>query len=323
MKNILVTGGAGFVGTNLIKKLLDDGYNVVSTDNYSTGKKQNEQDGCKYYEIDLSDKVSIDSLESIRTVSQIPKFDIIFHLAAKARIVPSIQNPTKSLFNNIDSTINVLEYARLHNIPVVYAGSSSAHGDIYANPYTFTKWNGEELCKLYSNVYGLPTTICRFYNVYGEHQLTEGAYCTVLGVFERLYKQGKALTVTGDGLQRRDFTYVGDIVDGLIKCYEYNLITDELTATRHTDTHQDYELGHGKNYSILQEYHKVHKECRKIKDGNVPSLINYKKDQPDEAQVTLANIQKAEDELGWAPKISFDEGVKKTVQSLWEMRNDS
>ena len=248
MKNILVTGGAGFVGTNLIKKLLDDGYNVVSTDNYSTGKKQNEQDGCKYYEIDLSDKVSIDSLESIRTVSQIPKFDIIFHLAAKARIVPSIQNPTKSLFNNIDSTINVLEYARLHNIPVVYAGSSSAHGDIYANPYTFTKWNGEELCKLYESVYDLPIAICRFYNVYGDGQLTEGAYCTVLGIFERLYKEGKALTVTGDGEQRRDFTYVGDIVDGLIKCGRSLLIPNAYNAKVSGET---FELGNGNQKVIL------------------------------------------------------------------------
>ena len=126
----------------------------------------------------------------------------------------------KPLFNNINSTINILEFARKNNTPVVYAGSSSSHGDIYANPYTFTKWNGEELCKLYSNVYNLPTTICRFYNVYGDHQLTEGAYCTVLGVFERLHKENKPLTITSDGEQRRDFTYVGDIVDGLIKSYE-------------------------------------------------------------------------------------------------------
>ena len=286
----LVTGGAGFIGTNLIKRLLKDGHLVVSVDNYSTGKRENEQDGCKYYEIDLSDKISIESLESIRLVSQIPKFDIIFHLAAKARIVPSIQNPKKSLFNNIDSTINILEYARLNKIPVIYAGSSSAHGDIYANPYTFTKWSGEELCKLYTNVYDLPTVTCRFYNVYGEGQLTEGAYCTVLGIFERLYKQGKALTVTGDGLQRRDFTYVGDIVDGLIRCGEnINDISGEIV-----------ELGNGKNYSILDL----------VDAFGETDEVEYIAARPGEVRESLNTDTKARDILGWKPKGDIIEYIK-------------
>ena len=286
----LVTGGAGFIGTNLIKRLLKDGHLVVSVDNYSTGKKENEQDGCKYYEIDLSDKVSIDSLESIRTVSQIPKFDIIFHLAAKARIVPSIQNPKKSLFNNIDSTINILEYARLNKISVIYAGSSSAHGDIYANPYTFTKWSGEELCKLYTNVYDLPTVTCRFYNVYGEGQLTEGAYCTVLGIFERLYKQGKALTVTGDGLQRRDFTHVGDIVDGLIRCGKnINDVSGEIV-----------ELGNGKNYSILDL----------VDAFGETDEVEYIAARPGEVRESLNTDTKARDILGWKPKGDIIEYIK-------------
>ena len=286
----LVTGGAGFIGTNLIKRLLKDGHLVVSVDNYSTGKKENEQDGCKYYEIDLSDKVSIDSLESIRTVSQIPKFDIIFHLAAKARIVPSIQNPKKSLFNNIDSTINILEYARLNKISVIYAGSSSAHGDIYANPYTFTKWSGEELCKLYTNVYDLPTVTCRFYNVYGEGQLTEGAYCTVLGIFESLYKQGKALTVTGDGLQRRDFTHVGDIVDGLIRCGKnINDVSGEIV-----------ELGNGKNYSILDL----------VDAFGETDEVEYIAARPGEVRESLNTDTKARDILGWKPKGDIIEYIK-------------
>ena len=193
---VVVTGGVGFVGTNLIKRLLNDGHDVVSVDDYSMGKKENEQDGCTYYNINLSEE----PLETIR----MDKPDIIFHLAARARIAPSIQNPAYTLFNNLNSTIRVLDYARSKKVPVVYAGSSSSHGDIYANPYTFTKWNCEELCKLYSNVYDLPTTVCRFYNVYGNYQLTEGAYCTVLGIFERLFKAREPLTITGDGEQRRE-----------------------------------------------------------------------------------------------------------------------
>jgi len=290
---VLVTGGAGFVGTNLIKRLLKDGHEVTSIDNYSTGKKENHQEGCQYHDYDISSKHTLGIYVDHTTYPswRDEEFDVIFHLAAKARIVPSIENPLKSLNNNINSTINILEYARKNNTPVVYAGSSSAHGDIYANPYTFTKWNGEELCKLYSSVYGLPTVICRFYNVFGDGQLTEGAYCTVLGIFERQFKAGEPLTITSDGEQRRDFTYVGDIVDGLVKSYEYNLITDELTAMRHTDTHQDYELGNGKNYSINE-----------LADAFGDYPREYIPERPGEVRESLNTDTKSRDILGWKPK---------------------
>ena len=295
---VLVTGGAGFVGTNLIKRLLKDGHQVVSVDNYSTGKKENEQDECKYYPVDLSTSITVDTLKSIQVTSQIPKFDIIFHLAAKARIVPSIQNPTKSLFNNIDSTINILEYARLTETNVVYAGSSSAHGDIYANPYTFTKWNGEELCKLYSNVYDLPIAICRFYNVYGDGQLSEGAYCTVLGIFERLYKEGKPLTITSDGEQRRDFTDVMDIVDGLWRCGRSLLIPNEYHAKVSGET---FELGNGMNYSINELADAFGDYPRKYIDA-----------RQGEMRETLNTDNKAQDILGWKPKGDIVKFIKES-----------
>ncbi len=276
----LVTGGAGFVGTNLIKRLLTDGYEVTSLDNYSTGKKENEQDGCKYIDVDISDKLRRHKAFGLE-IYQVEKPDIIYHLAAKARIVPSIQNPTKSLFNNIDSTINILEYARVNNIPLVYAGSSSANGDIHANPYTFTKWNGEELCKLYSSVYDLPIAICRFYNVYGDGQLSEGAYCTVLGIFERQFKAGEPLTITSDGEQRRDFTDVMDIVDGLIRC------GDNINDV----SGQTFELGNGKNYSINQ-----------LADAFGDYPREYIPKRPGEMRETLNTDTKAQNLLGWNPK---------------------
>ena len=229
---VLVTGGAGFVGTNLIKRLLKDGHEVVSVDNYSTGLRKNEQEGCVYHDIDIS-KTSLNYLSWINP-------DIIYHIAARARIQPSIDNPHKTFKSNVKGTENVLEYARIEDIPVVYAGSSSVHGDVHANPYTFSKWQGEEMCRLYTKVFNLPTVICRFYNVYGEHQLTDGDYCCVLGIFERQYKSYEPLTITGDGEQRRDFTYVGDIVDGLIRCGE-NI--NEIGG-------EEFELGNGENYSI-------------------------------------------------------------------------
>ena len=284
---ILITGGAGFVGTNLIKRLLKDGHEVTSLDNYSTGKKENEQEGCKYVEVDISDSSRKHKAFGLE-MYQVEKPEVIFHLAAKARIVPSIQNPTKSLFNNIDSTINVLEYARLNNIPVVYAGSSSAHGDIYANPYTFTKWIGEELCKLYSNVYDLPIAICRFYNVYGDGQLSEGAYCTVLGIFERQFKAGEPLTITSDGEQRRDFTDVMDIVDGLVRCGRSLLIPNEYHAKVNGET---FELGNGKNYSINE-----------LADAFGDYPREYIPERPGEVRESLNTDTKAYTMLGWKPK---------------------
>ena len=289
----LVTGGAGFVGTNLIKRLLTDGYEVTSLDNYSTGKKENEQDGCKYIDVDISDKLRRHKAFGLE-IYQVEKPDIIYHLAAKARIVPSIQNPTKSLFNNIDSTINILEYARVNNIPLVYAGSSSANGDIHANPYTFTKWNGEELCKLYSSVYDLPIAICRFYNVYGDGQLSEGAYCTVLGIFERQFKAGEPLTITSDGEQRRDFTDVMDIVDGLIRC------GDNINDV----SGQTFELGNGKNYSINQLANAF---------GDYPR--EYIPERPGEVRESLNTDTKAKDILGWKPKGDIIEYIKRNYKN--------
>ena len=284
---VLVTGGVGFVGTNLIIKLLKDGHQVISVDDYSMGKKENEQDGCTYYDMNLSEE----PLEKIK----MEKPDIIFHLAARARIVPSIQNPAYTLFNNLNSTIRVLDYARSKKIPVVYAGSSSAHGDLYANPYTFSKWNGEELCKLYESVYDLPITICRFYNVYGEYQLTEGAYCTVLGIFERLYKANKPLTVTGDGEQRRDFTYVGDIVDGLWRCGKGLTTSDDMVVLKG----QIFELGNGKNYSILD-----------LVEAFGESEVEYIPARPGEVRVSLNTDTKARDMLGWKPTGDIIEFIK-------------
>ena len=211
---MVVTGGAGFIGTNLIKRLLKDGHEVVSIDNYSTGKKENEQDGCLYYDYDLSYNYVRDD-----------EYDVIYHLAALPRIQPSFDDPVKTFNSNVVTTLNILDYVRKKNekerwankIRVVYADSSSVHGNKYVNPYTFTKYNGSELCRMYSEVYDLPVSICRFYNVYGPLQETEGEYCTVVGIFERQYKNSESLTITWDGEQRRDFTHVGDIVDGLVK----------------------------------------------------------------------------------------------------------
>ena len=277
----LVTGGAGFIGTNLVKRLLKDGHEVVSIDNYSTGKKENHQEGCRYWNFDLSDRLN--------AVLERDEYDVIFHLAALPRIVPSFKDPVATFTSGPVATINVLDRAKKNKIPVIYAGSSSCTGDVYANPYTFSKWQNEELCNLYSKLFDVPTTICRFYNVYGEYQTNEGAYCNVLGIFERKYKKGKPLTITGNGEQRRDFTYVGDIVDGLIRASQYK--SDSLS--------EEFELGNGKNYSINELAEAF---------GDYPK--EYIDARPGEMRVTLNTDTRAGDLLGWKPKGDIIKFVK-------------
>ena len=234
----LVTGGAGFVGTNLIKKLLQEGHEVVSLDNYSTGKKENEQEGCKYYDVDLCE------VKDYSFFMDNP--DTIYHMGALARIQPSLTHPVSHIQNNFDSTLNVLEWARKKGgIPVVYAGSSSKHHGLYGSPYAWVKFAGEELCKLYSECYDVPTSICRFYNVYGPHQLVDGPYCTVIGIFEEQYQNKTPLTITGTGEQRRDFTHVNDIVDALFRIS--NAMHGEVDM-RYAG--EEFELGRGVNHSI-------------------------------------------------------------------------
>jgi UDP-glucose 4-epimerase len=274
--NVLVTGGAGFIGTNLIFKLLQDSHKVVSLDNYSTGKRENEvknqwYKGCVYYDVDITKTKDYSFF--------MDKVDVIFHLAALARIQPSLKNPYKTMFNNYVSTLNILEYGRKNDIKVVYAGSSSVHGGAYANPYTFTKWQGDKLCHMYSEVFDFPVNVCRFYNVYGPHQLTEGEYCTVVGIFETQYKNGEPLTITWDGEQRRDFTHVDDIVEGLV-------LTSESSNWGLT-----LELGRGKNHSI--------NDLVDMFGGDYPR--EYIDKRPGEMRSTLCDLGLAFSAIGYQP----------------------
>ena len=291
---MLVTGGAGFVGTNLIIRLMKDGHEVVSVDNYSTGKKENHQEGCQYHDFDLSSPhtlgiyVDHGSYPSWRD----DNYDVIFHIGALARIQPSLINPYKSIFNNFVSSLNIFEYARRNNVKVVYAGSSTFHHGLYSSPYAWSKYSGEELCKLYSSVYDLSTAICRFYNVYGPYQLEDGEYSTVLGIFEKQYREGKPLTITADGEQRRDFTYIDDIVDGLVKCSEHNFKAEF------------FELGRGVNFSINEIVDMFGKEYPR----------EYIPARKGEYDVTLADYSKAKLKLGWEPKGDITQYIKTIIE---------
>ena len=276
----LVTGGAGFVGTNLIKRLLKDEYEVVSFDNYSTGFKDNRLKGCTYFDVDITEK--FDDWKE--------KFDVIFHLAALARIQPSIKNPYPPIEANFSGTQNVLEYARKNNTPVIYAGSSSFWGGTHKNPYTFSKWQGEELCKLYEQIYGLDVTICRFYNAYGDYMPMSGGYRTVLPIFLEQYKKSETFTITGDGKQRRDFTHVDDIIEAMMKVVQLNKWGSV------------YELGRGKNYSI--------KEVVSMFPNPAWTHIDT---IPGETRNTLCRSELARKKLKWKPKINLEDWIKEQL----------
>ena len=173
MNKALVTGGAGFIGTNLIKTLKDQGVEIVSIDNYSTGNKSNEIDGVNYLDIDIEEILNIQEKD----------FDICFHLAAQSRVQPSFDNPQESVRVNVTGTTKVMEWAKLNDIKVIYAGSSSKHHDPSDSPYAMTKFLGEEICNLYKKSYNVNVEIARFYNVYGPFEPLDEKFGNVIGIW--------------------------------------------------------------------------------------------------------------------------------------------
>ena len=270
---ILVTGGAGFIGTNLIKKLIKEGNEVVSLDNYDSGLKENHVDGCKYLEGDIA------TIEYING-----DFDVCYHLAALSRIQPSFDDPTETFRVNVEGTRAVAEWARHNKIKVVYAGSSSRWHDPYQSPYACFKHMGEEIFKLYKKVYDLDAEICRFYNVYGPDEIIEGDWAAVIGIWRRQVRDGQKITIVGDGEQRRDFTHVDDIVSALILVAEGTI--------KHDDA---WELGTGLNYSINEVY-----GFFKEKFPNIESV--YLPDQPGNYRKTLRENDDMLEKFGWKPK---------------------
>ena len=276
--HILVTGGAGFIGTNLIKKLLLDGHDVASIDNYSTGKEENEIDhkNVIYYDAGIND-----------TWYYKMKFDVVFHMAAIARIQPSFEDPEKYIDTNFNGTYKVVQFCAEKNIPLIYAGSSSHHSGKFKNPYTFSKDLGEDIIRLYQEHFNLQSSTARFYNVYGPNQLTEGGYTTLIGRWMNNIENNVQCEIYGDGEKRRDFTHVDDIVDGLIRIMKQQ-------AYGH-----NFEFGRGKNYSVNEVANMF---------GIKPI---YKEDKPGEAMITLCNDTLAHDLLAWEPKLDLTDYIKK------------
>ena len=290
----LVTGGAGFIGSNLVDKLINDGHEVIVIDNLSTGRKENINQLAKFYRKDLTEMRRESDFSIFEDV------DVVFHMACLARVQLSIEDPHLYHDKNVNGLVNVLEGCRKHGVSrLVFSSSSSVYGDAEEvptsescklnpmSPYALHKLVGEQYCKLYSELYGIDTVSLRYFNVYGDRQPTEGAYCLVMGIFAGQRLKNQPMTIRGDGEQRRDFTHVDDVVDANIRCMEY--IGTEFKG-------DVYNIGNGDNRSV--------NEIADLIDGdriNVDPVIEPKE--------TLANYDKANKVLGWSPKGNLEKWI--------------
>lgn len=293
----LVTGGAGFIGSNLVDCLLELGHEVVVIDNeYSESHDQ-------FYWNDKAQNYKYDIRDYENTRPLYDGVDYVFHTAAEARIQPAILNPIDAVSINTVGTCVVLQCAREAGVKrVIYSSTSSSYGrneppnienqpDDCLTPYSVSKVSGEKLCKMYTDLYGLQTICFRYFNVYGERQPLRGQYAPLVGIFLRQRAAGEPLTIVGDGNQRRDFTYVGDVVNANI-----------LAATSNLDFKafgQVYNVGTGKNYSI--------NEIAEMISDNTVNIAP----RPGESRVTLANNQKIRNIFGWEPKVNLKEWIEK------------
>jgi len=291
----LVTGGAGFIGSNLVDKLLDIGHEVIVIDNeFSEAHDQ-------FYWNDKAKNYKCDIRDYEKTRPLYTGVDYVFHLAAESRIQPAILNPIEAVSINSVGTATVLQCSRESNVgKVLYSSTSSAYGmnsspnvetqpDDCLNPYSVSKVSGEKLCKMYNNLYGLKTISFRYFNVYGERQPLRGQYAPVVGIFLRQKKNGQALTIIGDGEQRRDFTHVSDVVNANIMA--------AISNTEDVYYGQVYNVGTGKNYSINEV-------AALISDD-----VEYISPRIGETRITLADNSKIKKVFGWEPKVNLKDWI--------------
>ncbi len=306
MKKVLVTGGAGFIGSHLVDKLLALGFEVIVIDDLSVGRRENLAAHSKNPRLHLH-VLDVANQDAIR-----PRFEgveWVFHLAARADIVPSIQLPMIYHRANVDGTAAVLEACRLQGVKrLIYAASSSCYGipDEYPTPetapiqprypYALTKWIGEQMVMHWEKVYKIPTLSLRFFNVFGPRARTSGTYGAVLGVFLAQKRNGKPLTVVGDGSQTRDFTYVTDVVEALL-CAAESGLSGEI-----------FNVGSGGTYSV--------NSLVELIGGPTVSLPK----RPGEPDCTFADITRIRERLGWEPTVKFEAGVRELLGQidLWE-----
>ena len=301
----LVTGGAGFIGSNLVDFLVKKGHEVIVLDNLSTGRLSNLSHHKKKVEI-----IKTDISKNINIEKYFRRVDFVFHLAGIADIVPSIENPIKYFYSNVIGTLNVLQSINKNKIKkLIYAASASCYGipkeyptkenskinPMY--PYAFTKWQGEELIKHWSKIYNIPYISLRFFNAYGPRSRTTGAYGAVFGVFLAQRLANRPLTIIGNGQQTRDFIYVSDLVEGIYK------------AAKSNKQNKIYNIGGGEEVTV----------------NKIAKLIGGKKiyipKRPGEPDRSLADISRIKKDLNWKPKITIEKGIKNLLQNIHYWKN--
>lgn len=290
----LVTGGCGFIGSHVVDALVNLGHEVRVIDNLSA--KENNifyfNDSVKYFQLDISK----DDCKNI-----FKDVDFVFHLAARSRIQPTIGSPNECFEVNLVGTQRVLEWSRLNSIKrLIYSGTSSLYGKQNTipfnpnmpadclNPYSMSKWMGEQVCKLYNQLYGLPSIVLRYFNVYGPREPLKGEYAPVVGLFKRQSKNNQFMTIVSPGTQRRDFTYIDDVV-------EANICAMNASVTN--IPHKIYNVGTGKNYSMF--------EIADMIGGKIDIISS----RPAEVKETLADIESTMRDLGWFPKYKLEDMI--------------
>ena len=308
MERILVTGCAGFIGSHLCEALLKKGNDVIGVDNLSNGKLENiktfnNNKNFKFYKCDINNAKIINKI--------LNEVDVIYHLAALADIVPSIKNPELYFNSNVGGTFNLIRNCKKKNIKkLIYAASSSCYG-IPKNyptsenspispqyPYALTKSLGEQIIFHFGKLYKIPVISLRLFNVFGPRARTSGGYGAVFGVFLAQKLAKKPFTVVGDGKQTRDFTFVDDVINAFIEMLDKS-IKNEI-----------FNVGSGQTYSV----NTLIKLLGKNKVVNIPK-------RPGEPDCTFADISKILKKTKWRPKISFEDGVKKLMESINDFKD--
>ena len=293
----LVTGGAGFIGSNLVDYLIEQGHEVICVDNESAECND------KFYWNDKACNIIGDITDYDFIKNCFKDVDYVFHLAAESRLQPAIKNPIEAVYKNCVGTTTILQCAREAGVKrFVYSSTSSGYGfnpspnvetqpDDCLNPYSASKVAAEKFCKMYSDLYGLETVVLRYFNVFGERSPRRGQYAPVIGIFDRQRLSGEALTIVGDGTQRRDFIYVGDVAKANLIAAEANLDKKYFG--------QVFNIGSGVNYSVQE-----------IADA-ISDNQTYIPKRDGEMETTWSNIEKASEILSWKPEVDVLEWIKK------------
>jgi len=296
MSKCLVTGGCGFIGSHIVDRLISLGHTIDVIDDLSAPQNSafyyNHSPGVEYHKNDIS----TDDCASI-----FKDVDYVFHLAARSRIQPTISNPSECFEVNVLGTQRVLEWSRLSGVKnLVYSSTSSLYGHQNStpftpnmptdclNPYSMSKWMGEQICKLYFQLYDFSSTTLRYFNVYGPREPVRGEYAPVVGLFKRQVARYESVTVVGDGNQKRDFTYIDDVVNANI-----------LAIDIETPAYNIYNIGSGKSYSILELANMI------SRNGDIVHIP----ERPAEVRETLADIESTKLGLGWSPEYFIEDMI--------------